>query len=187
MKVNTLIKYYRGTSDKLPNELMEGTIYYITDENKFYIDIDSRRSVLDAEKANYLVKGQVAISLDDLYLKQEIDDKIALNTLRWEPYDEDGDSEDDNEIKELITLKTGIPLGGKEGQVLAKTSNDNYDVAWRTIEVSSGPQSQIWISGTEAPINTKVLWIDTTPNTGGLKYYDGSEWVYVPIMMRYDQ
>jgi hypothetical protein len=36
--------------------------------------------------------------------------------------------------------------------------------------------------GEEAPeANTKLLWIDTTPVNGGLKYYNGSEWVHVPV------
>lgn len=36
-------------------------------------------------------------------------------------------------------------------------------------------------AGTTAPTNTNSLWIDTTPDTGGLKYYDGSAWVTVPV------
>jgi hypothetical protein len=38
----------------------------------------------------------------------------------------------------------------------------------------------IYHVGTSAPSNTKLLWIDTTANTGGLKYYNGSSWVHVP-------
>lgn len=34
--------------------------------------------------------------------------------------------------------------------------------------------------GTEAPTTNK-LWIDTTPDTGGLKYYNGTEWEHVPV------
>lgn len=36
-------------------------------------------------------------------------------------------------------------------------------------------------TGTTAPANTKKLWIDTTATTGGLKYYNGSAWVAVPV------
>lgn len=32
-----------------------------------------------------------------------------------------------------------------------------------------------------APSNTNLLWIDTTANTGGLKYHNGSAWVHVPV------
>ena len=37
------------------------------------------------------------------------------------------------------------------------------------------------VAGTTAPTNTNKLWIDTTANTGGLKYYNGSAWVAVPV------
>lgn len=35
--------------------------------------------------------------------------------------------------------------------------------------------------GTSAPSNTGTLWIDTNATTGGLKYYNGSAWVHVPV------
>ena len=38
----------------------------------------------------------------------------------------------------------------------------------------------VFVAGTTAPSNTKLLWIDTTPTTGGLKYHNGSSWVGVP-------
>lgn len=42
-------------------------------------------------------------------------------------------------------------------------------------------QTAVFSAGTTAPSNTKLLWIDTTATTGGLKYYNGSAWVYVPV------
>lgn len=35
--------------------------------------------------------------------------------------------------------------------------------------------------GTSEPSDTAQLWIDTTANTGGLKYHNGSAWVAVPV------
>jgi len=35
--------------------------------------------------------------------------------------------------------------------------------------------------GSTAPTNTALLWIDTTATTGGLKYYNGTAWVSVPV------
>ncbi len=35
--------------------------------------------------------------------------------------------------------------------------------------------------GSSAPSDTTQLWVDTTPNTGGLKYHNGSDWVHVPV------
>lgn len=37
-------------------------------------------------------------------------------------------------------------------------------------------------AGTTAPTDTAQLWIDTTPDTGGLKYYNGTAWVPVPVI-----
>ena len=49
-----------------------------------------------------------------------------------------------------------------------------------------GPEAQLpsltpYVAGTSAPSDTKKLWIDTTANTGGLKYWNGSAWVPVPV------
>lgn len=44
-----------------------------------------------------------------------------------------------------------------------------------------GTGGKVYSVGTSAPENTKLLWIDTTSGTGGLKYYDGSAWKHVPV------
>ena len=41
-----------------------------------------------------------------------------------------------------------------------------------------GGISQVFYVGTTAPDNTNLLWIDTA---NGLKYYNGSAWVTVPV------
>lgn len=41
--------------------------------------------------------------------------------------------------------------------------------------------TSIWSYGATAPSNTKLLWIDSNNTTGGLKYYNGSAWVHVPV------
>ena len=40
---------------------------------------------------------------------------------------------------------------------------------------------KVFHAGTSAPANKGLLWVDTTANTGGLKYYNGSAWVHVPV------
>ena len=45
----------------------------------------------------------------------------------------------------------------------------------------SGFSSDVFSTGNSAPSNTKLLWIDTNTTTGGLKYYNGSSWVHVPV------
>ena len=39
----------------------------------------------------------------------------------------------------------------------------------------------IYYAGSSAPGDTRLLWIDTTADTGGLRYYDGSAWSIVPV------
>ena len=41
--------------------------------------------------------------------------------------------------------------------------------------------TDIWSYGATAPSNTKLFWIDSNTTTGGLKYYNGSAWVHVPV------
>lgn len=36
-------------------------------------------------------------------------------------------------------------------------------------------------TGSTAPANTGILWIDPNVTTGGLKYYNSSAWVHVPV------
>ena len=38
-----------------------------------------------------------------------------------------------------------------------------------------------FVAGTSAPADKAKLWIDTTANTGGLKYWNGSAWATVPV------
>lgn len=55
---------------------------------------------------------------------------------------------------------------------------------WVTSEIATATASivtDIFFAGTTEPTNTKLLWIDTTPNAGGLKYYNGSAWIHVPV------
>lgn len=35
--------------------------------------------------------------------------------------------------------------------------------------------------GSSAPVDTSILWIDTTASTGGLKYHNGTAWTHVPV------
>lgn len=46
---------------------------------------------------------------------------------------------------------------------------------------ASGHTHQIFAAQSSAPSDTRLLWIDTTANTGGLKYWNGSAWVPVPV------
>lgn len=43
------------------------------------------------------------------------------------------------------------------------------------------PSLAPFAAGPSAPADRTKLWIDTTANTGGLKYWNGSAWVPVPV------
>lgn len=43
------------------------------------------------------------------------------------------------------------------------------------------PSLAPFVAGASAPADKAKLWIDTTANTGGLKYWNGSAWVHVPV------
>lgn len=48
-------------------------------------------------------------------------------------------------------------------------------------EVINGTIGGAVFYGTTPPSNTRALWVDTTPSTGGLKYHNGTAWVSVPV------
>lgn len=48
-------------------------------------------------------------------------------------------------------------------------------------EATSSIVTDIWTNDLIEPTNTKLLWIDPNETTGGLKYYNGSSWVHVPV------
>ena len=64
---------------------------------------------------------------------------------------------------------------------------------WKNIQIADGNESllnadihyqylaQVFHVGATAPSSVNLLWIDTTPNTGGLKYFYGGEWKHVPV------
>ena len=62
----------------------------------------------------------------------------------------------------------------------AFTPTANYHPATKKYvdEHAGGGISQVFHVGTTAPDNTNLLWIDTA---NGLKYYNGSAWVTVPV------
>lgn len=43
------------------------------------------------------------------------------------------------------------------------------------------PSLAPFAAGASTPSDKTKLWIDTTPTTGGLKYWNGTAWVHVPV------
>lgn len=78
---------------------------------------------------------------------------------------------------------------GEVGQIYINTSTGQE---FKCIEVND--QGRVWeprtdlkinlevySAGTTPPADTKLLWIDTKPSNPGLKYWNGSAWVNVPV------
>lgn len=67
-------------------------------------------------------------------------------------------------------------FNGRNGAIVPQTGD--YTAA------QVGAKATAWAAfaaGTSAPSDKTQLWIDTTANTGGLKYWNGSAWTAVPV------
>lgn len=42
-------------------------------------------------------------------------------------------------------------------------------------------EKTVFVAQSTEPEDTRLLWMDTTAQTGGLKYYNGTAWVHVPV------
>lgn len=61
-------------------------------------------------------------------------------------------------------------------------SADGLGISVESLGAASADHTHTFFSiGTSSPSDTALLWIDTTADTGGLKYYNGSEWIHVPV------
>lgn len=91
---------------------------------------------------------------------------------------------EDNSIETRgVTLQpqiraTGLLKGSGDGNISAAVAGTDYAKASHTHTQSQISDFQVFHVGTTAPTNTKLLWIDTA---NGLKYYNGSAWVTVPV------
>lgn len=77
-------------------------------------------------------------------------------------------------------LSGRVPVANGGTPAVSTADNDKVlkvvNGEWAVAESSGGVSI-----GTTAPTNTKLLWVDLTPQTGGLKYYNGTIWVGVPV------
>ena len=80
-------------------------------------------------------------------------------------------------VNNLTSTATNKPLSAAQGKAL----KDAIPTKVSQLTNDSAYIAQAYAYGTSAPSNTKMLWVDTTANTGGLKYYNGSSWVHVPV------
>lgn len=67
-----------------------------------------------------------------------------------------------------------------KNQMMLRTANQTDWRPWVELLTSEHAKSAYY-AGTSAPSDKTQLWIDTTATTGGLKYWNGSAWVHVPV------
>lgn len=94
-------------------------------------------------------------------------------------------------VERLLTV--GVVVGDVENidltldESLVWATKQELDTLQETIEQNLQPKLEelarrrVYMAGSKAPTDTSLLWVDTTPTTGGLKYYDGSTWAVVPV------
>lgn len=86
-------------------------------------------------------------------------------------------------VLDVIDSTHAIILFDPHVNVITKLRSDvdtlQNDV--NNVKVQMQESSGLVVGSEEPEANAKVLWIDTTATTGGLKYYNGTEWVHVPV------
>lgn len=66
------------------------------------------------------------------------------------------------------------------GTLAFKDKVAKTDLTTEVQENLNNALTKVFYIGTTAPSDTRLLWIDTTSNSG-LKYYNGSAWVTMPV------
>ena len=80
-----------------------------------------------------------------------------------------------------ITAQVGqVYINTATGEEWVCVKADADGTEWEKRETQK-LQVGVFSAGTAPPEDKHLLWIDTTANTGGLKYHNGSAWVHVPV------
>ena len=121
---------------------------------------------MDAVPTSRKVNGK-ALSADISLTAED----IGARPASWMPTVEDMDAVPTSRKVNGKALSTDISLTAQDVGAAASGHSHSF-------ESLSG---KVFHAGTAAPSNKGLLWIDTTANTGGLKYHNGTAWVHVPV------
>lgn len=84
---------------------------------------------------------------------------------------------DGNELEQIKkTAESAVPDSDKGRAGGVATLDESGKVPEEQL-----PSLCPFVMGSTDPTDKLKLWIDTTDNTGGLKYWNGSAWVHVPV------
>lgn len=87
-----------------------------------------------------------------------------------------GNIEDTADVKDALAAGDYIPV--MDGADAGQMKKALWGVIAALFKASGWKPYHV---GASAPDDKTQLWIDTTASTGGLKYYNGSAWVHVPV------
>ena len=148
----------------------------------------------DIEVAVQAAQDTVIQALQDIEeAKRDLDNKVSSATTIIENKVSNATTTIENKVSEAIST-----IDEKVEDALAQIPDsenlatkvyvaDNYptktDVSNAIQEATASIVTDIFAYGSTAPENTKLLWIDSNENTGGLKYYNttSNSWVHVPV------
>lgn len=104
---------------------------------------------------------------------------LSGGTLTGDIHIKSNASDEESDYAWIYNEKGTLTLESASGYVDLHVKTPIYDdQPANKAYVDSHP---VYHAGTSAPSNTNLLWIDTNATTGGLKYYNGSSWVHVPV------
>lgn len=136
---------------------------------------------------SYVWSLRVYTSQDCSCLVQEAEKLNGIDSERLVYIRKYIDSEWTSFARDIVTSFSQLTITGTPTSDTDAVNKNYVDTALANAGGSGGGSSggesisTPYAIGTTAPDNTKLLWIDTTASTGGLKYYDGSAWVHVPV------
>ena len=104
---------------------------------------------------------------------------LSGGTLTGDIHIKSNASDEESDYAWIYNEKGTLTLESASGYVDLHVKTPIYDdQPANKAYVDSHP---VYHAGTSAPSSTNLLWIDTNATTGGLKYYNGSSWVHVPV------
>ena len=154
------------------------------EENYASIYSDKSAMFLDIPGGEVYI-GSAGRSDDIVVTRGYIDDvlsgylPLSGGTLTGDIHIKSNASDEESDYAWIYNEKGTLTLESASGYVDLHVKTPIYDdQPANKAYVDSHP---VYHAGTSAPSNTNLLWIDTNATTGGLKYYNGSSWVHVPV------
>ena len=166
--INGTLKFNNGMGEE-----NYASIY--SDKSAMFIDIPGGEVYI----------GSAGRSDDIVVTRGYIDDvlsgylPLSGGTLTGDIHIKSNASDEESDYAWIYNEKGTLTLESASGYVDLHVKTPIYD--YQPANKAYVDSHPVYHAGTSAPSNTNLLWIDTNATTGGLKYYNGSSWVHVPV------